>query len=217
MHTPTARRSVLTALAFASCLSACTPQAALVSALIPSGTINTLLGNLERVADDNRRRVVELDAAGRWDDMARLAEQNLAKDAANADWWLVSGYARSQAGRHHEAARAFSEVVRLEPDSPLGWNLLAQSHRALGDSERAVVVLNNALLALRDSHVTEFLLGESYSDLGRFDDAAVAYQQALARQPRFAAAWAGLARAYERSGRRAEAQQVRARIEKMRR
>jgi tetratricopeptide (TPR) repeat protein len=208
-------RCAIAAVLVSLALGACSPQAALLSYLIPEGTFSTLLGNLEKVTDDNRRRIVELERAGRWDELARLADQNLAKDASNAEWWLVSGYARSQLGEHRAAVKAYGEAVRLEPDSAAGWNLLAQSHRAAGDSQRAVVVLNNALLALRDAPVTVYLLGESYSDLGRFDSALTAYQQALAIEADFPAAWFGLARAYGKLGRPGEAREARARLEKL--
>ncbi len=208
-------RAAVAGFALSAALGACSPQTALLASLVPDGTVSTLLGHLEKVTDDNRRRVAELQREGRWDELARLAEQNLAKDASNADWWLVLGHARSQAGDYGAAAKAFGEVVRLTPDAALGWNLLAQSYRSAGDSQRAVVVLNNALLALREAPVTVFLLGESYSDLGHFDRALAAYQQSLAIEADFPAAWFGLARTYERLGRMEEARAARVRLEKL--
>lgn len=208
-------RSSLLALALSSALGACTPQAALLASLIPEGTVGTLLGHLERVGDANRQRVLELERARDWDALARFAEQNLAKEPSNADWWLIAGYARSEAGDHRAAAKAFAEAVRLEPDTALGWNMLAQSHRAAGDSERAVNVLNNALFAVRDAPVTVFLLGESYSDLRRYDQAVTAYKLAISMEAKFPAAWAGLARAYTQLGRNDEARQARARLEEL--
>src|SRR5215210_4637970 len=84
--------------------------------------------------------------AGRWDELAKLGEESVAKEPFNADWWLILGYARSQLGAHDAAAKAYGEALRFEPDNHAAWNLLAQSHRARGDSQRAVIVLNNALL-----------------------------------------------------------------------
>ena len=133
------------------------------------------------MSDENRKRVAELEQAGRWDELARFAEQNLAKDRGNADWWLVAGYARSQLGQHREAADAYGEAVRLEPDNIAAWNLLAQAYRAAGEPRRAVNALNNALTATRDSPVTFFLLGESYTDLRRYEEAAAAYREAVRR------------------------------------
>lgn len=211
---PPARSSII-ALALSFVLGACTPQAALLASLIPEGTVSTLLGHLERVGDENRQRVLALERAKNWDELARFAELNLAKEPSNADWWLIAGYARSEAGDHRAAAKAFAEAVRLEPDAALGWNMLAQSHRAAGDSARAVNVLNNAMFAVRDAPLTVFLLGESYSDIGRYEQAVTAYQQAIAMEAKFPAAWFGLGRAYARLGRMEEARQARVRLEEL--
>jgi predicted Zn-dependent protease len=48
----------------------------------------------------------------------------------------------------------------------------------MGEPHRAVNVLNNALLALRDSPLTYHLLAESYTDMRRYDEAAVARRRA---------------------------------------
>jgi tetratricopeptide (TPR) repeat protein len=207
-------RVALTAAAIVLALTACT-TAGILASLVPDGTTAMLLGNLEKVSEVNRRRVAELERATRWDDLAKLAEENIAKDGYNADWWLVLGYARSSAGAHEAAAKAYGEAVRLEPDNESAWNLLAQSHRARGDSRRALGVLNNALLALREVPVTVYLLAESYSDLGRYAEARAAYEKSLSMEPQFAAAWFGLARAYERLGLTKEAKEARAKLAKL--
>jgi tetratricopeptide (TPR) repeat protein len=193
----------------------CTPQQALVGALMPASALTTLLGNMGRVSDDSLKRVVELERKGDWDELARFAEQNITRDRSNAEWWLIAGYARSQLGRHASAAQAYDMVVRLEPDNAAGWNMLAQSYRANGELNRAVNTLNNALLALRDPAATHFLLGEAYMDLGRSQDAAAAYREAVKIEAGFGAAWFGLARAYERAGRTAEARDAESQLEKL--
>lgn len=206
---------LIAALACVLLASACTPKGMLLSALLPQNTVNIVLGNLERVPDENRRRVAELEKAGRWPELASLAEAELSKDRANADWWLIAGYANSRSGKHHRAAEAYNEVVRLEPDNAAGWHLLAQSHRAAGEPERAVRVLERARYALRDSPLTPYLLGESYSDLKRYDLAVPAYRDALRIEERFPAAWFALAMSYARLGRTGEAREAGLRLEKL--
>jgi tetratricopeptide (TPR) repeat protein len=205
-------RSSVALLALVLLLCACTPQQALIAALVPQGAASTLLGHLQGVGEDNRKRIAELDTAGKWDELARFADKNLERDRSNADWWIVKGYALTQAGDHRAAVQAYGEAVRLEPDSAMAWNQLAQSHRASGDPQRAIVVLERAALAVRDSPTTAFLLGESYSDIRRFDDAAAAYRQALGLDPNLAPAWYGLSRAYTRMGREREALEARERL-----
>jgi tetratricopeptide (TPR) repeat protein len=204
------------AAACAACLLlvACTPQTALVASVLQEPMI-ALLGQLERVDDRNLRRVLEHERAGRWEELARLATQHIAKDPANADWWLVKGYALERLGQAARAAEAYGEAVRLEPDQAAGWHLLAQAHRSAGEPRRAVAVLNQALLAARDPTATYFLLGESYRDLERYEDAARAYGEALARERRFAPAWFGLSQAQAKLGRTAEARTARAELERL--
>lgn len=214
MHSASALR-LIAALAFVLIASACTPKAALLSALLPQNTVNIMLGNLERVPDGNRRRVAELEKAGRWSELAILAEAELSKDRANADWWLIAGYAHSRSGEHRRATDAYNEVVRLEPDNAAGWHLLAQSHRAAGEPERAVRILERARYALRDSPLTPYLLGESYGDLRRYDLAVPAYREALKIEERFPAAWYALAMSYARLGRAGEAREAGLRLEKL--
>ncbi len=175
---------------------------------LPDGTVPVLLGHLQGVDDGNRRRIVELEQRGDWEALAKLAEENLARDKHSADWWLVAGYAYSQLGRHQRATECYGETVRLAPDDMLGWNLLAQSYRAAGQPQRAVQTLNNAVLVRRDAPATWFLLGESYSDLGRSEPAAAAYREAVQLNGGFAQAWFSLGRAYARLGRGAEFEQV---------
>lgn len=189
-------------------LPACTPQTAAIMSLLPDGTLATLLGNMERVEDQNRKRVIELEARKDWDGLARLAEENLAKDRNNSDWWIVAGYAHAQAGRHARAIECYSEVVRLMPDEMLGWSLLAQSYRDAKQPARAVQALNHAHLVRGGTAETWYLLGESYFDLGRDLPAVAAYQEALQLNRGFARAWFGLGRSYARLGRQAEFEQV---------
>lgn len=196
-------------------LAACTPQQALIASLIPDGTLATVLGNFERVSDENRRRVAELDARRDWKGLADFADANLAKDRRNADWWLVAGYARTQLNQHVAAAKAYGEAVSIEPDNPAAWHLLAQSHRAAGEPARAINVLNNALLALRHPPLTYYLLGESYGDLGRHADAASAYGEALKIERNFPAAWFSLSKSYRKLGRMAEAREAERALEKL--
>ena len=204
----TAASGALVAVLALAALPACTPQTAALMSLVPDGTVSTVLGNLQGVEDENRKRVTELEARKDWDGLVKLAEQNLAKDRNNSAWWLVAGYAHSQAGRHRRSIDCYSEVVRLAPDETLGWSLLAQSYRDTGQPARAVQTLTNAHLAGMGTAETWFLLGESYSDLDRDLPAAAAYREALQLNRGFARAWFGLGRAYARLGRREEFDQT---------
>jgi predicted Zn-dependent protease len=201
---PRPLRRLLGGAALALALAGCTPQSMLASALIPDGTTSILLSHLQGAEEGNRKRVAELEARKDWDGLAKFADDNLAKDKNNVDWWFVAGYANTQAGRHPRAIECYSEMVRLAPDEMLGWGSLAQSYRDAKQPLRAVQVLNNAHNVRKGSSETYFLLGESYADLNRDLPATEAYREALKLNREFAQAWFGLGRASARLGRAAD-------------
>ena len=189
-------------------ISACTPAGQVLFALLPEGTLPMMFSSLERESDTNRKRVAEFERSADWAGLAKFADDNIEKDRANGSWWLVAGYANTRLKNHARAIACFRELVRLDPQATEGWNLLGQEYRAAGDSQRAVDVLTQALSALRDSPLTLLLLGESYSDLARYEPAARAYQQALDIDAGLTLAWAGLARAHIKLGRPGEAENI---------
>ena len=195
-------------------LSSCGTPAQLLLAVIPDGTLSTLLSHFEPAPTANRQRVAQLESRGEWVELAKFAEENLAKDKSNAAWWMVAGYAYSQQKQHARAIQCFREMVQIEPDGPDGWNLLAQEHRTVGDPRRAIAIINNALLVLRDSPTTLLILGDAYSDLGQFDPALRAYRQALDLDARLMPAWAGLARTYIKMNQSSEAEDIARSLEK---
>lgn len=194
----------LGALLVLAALSACTPQTALISALIPDGTMSVLMSHLEKEEEGNRNRILQLAAHNDWNGIAKFAEENLAKDRNNPDWWFVAGYAYSEAGNHQRAIECFSEMVRLAPDDMMGSSYLAQSYRNAKQPLRAVQTLNNALRVEKGTPAMYFLLGECYSDLDRDLPAAAAYREAVQLDNNFARAWYSLGRAYARLGRAAD-------------
>jgi len=189
-------------------MTACTPQMQALLAVLPDGTFTSLLGHMERVEDVNRKRIAELEARGDWEGLARFADENIAKDSSNAEWYLVAGYAHAQAKQYPRAVERYGEAVRLEPADPMGWTLLARAQRSAGQPERAVRTLESALLMTRESPPVFSELGDSYSALGRHDRALAAYEAALKLEPRHAEAWLGAGRAYLRLRRVDEARKV---------
>jgi predicted Zn-dependent protease len=173
------RAGALGAVLVLAALAACTPHTAALFSLVPDGTVPILLSHFQGMDESNRARIAELESRKDWDGLAKLAEENLALDRHNSDWWTVAGYAHSQAGRHPRASECYSEVVRLVPDEMLGWTLLAQSYRDAKQPLRAVQTLNNAHRVRQGTVESWFLLGESYSDLDRDLPAAAAYREAL--------------------------------------
>jgi len=197
-------------------LAACTPQQMLLNALVPDGTASMLLSHLQDVEDGNRQRIVELEQQGDWAGLAKFADDNIAKDPFSANWRMIGGYAQSQLRNYPRAMDYFGEMVRLAPDEAAGYHFLAEAQRAGGDSQRAVITLERALLVVRESPQTHHLLGEAYSDLAQYRSAAAAYRLALAIDPMLVNAWFGLGRASQRLGHAADVQEALHALDEMR-
>lgn len=205
----------LLACVFAMLSVGCTPHQMLLSALVPDGTTSMLFSHLEKVEDSNRRRVIELEQKGDWQGMVQFADANIAKDPFSTDWRLIGGYAQLQLRDYPRATVYFSEMVRLSPDEAAGYHFLAQTQRAAGQSSRAVITLERALLVVRESPLTHQLLGEAYGDIGQYHEAAEAFRRALALDPELAEAWWGLGRVSLRLDRKSDAQEALRALEQM--
>lgn len=196
-------------------LGACTPQQMLVSSLLPDGTTSILLSHLEQEPEGNRKLVADLESRKDWDGLVKLAEGNLARDRKSSGWWLVAGYANSQAGHHLKAIECFREMAELSPDDMVGWEYLAQSYLAAGQPQRAVQTLTNALRVRDDSPQAWLLLGQGYDDLTRPDLAVGAYRTAVKLNGDLAQAWFGLGRDYVLLDRKVEFEQALKTLERL--
>jgi len=208
-------RRLLACILAALCVG-CTPQQMLVQALIPDGTASMLLSHLQTVADGNRRRIAEMEQKGDWAGLTRFADANIVTDPFSPEWRMIGGYAQSQLRDYPKAMAYFSEMVRLAPDDATGYHFLAEAQRAAGQPQRAVATLERALLVVRESPLTHQLLGEAYSDLGRFRPAAESYNRALALDPVMVDAWFGMGRASLHLGRSADARDALTELERLR-
>ncbi len=195
---------------------ACTPQQMLMQALIPDGTASMLLSHLQTVEDGNRRRVIEMEQKGDWAGLGRFADTNIATDPFSPEWRMIGGYAQLQLRDYPRAMTYFSEMVRLAPDDATGYHFLAETQRAAGQPQRAVATLERALLVVRESPLTHQLLGDAYSDLGRYRPAAESYNRALMLDPLLADAWFGFGRTSLQLGRTADARDALAELERLR-
>ncbi len=208
------KRILLLALLMAA-LCACTPQQVLLNALIPDGTTSMLLSHLQTVEDGNRRRVIDLEQKGDWAGLSGFADTNIAADPFSPEWRMIGGYAQLQLRDYPRAMAYFSEMIRLAPDDASGYHFLAETQRAAGQPQRAVTTLERALLVVRESPLTHQLLGEAYSDMGRYRPAAESYNRALALDPLLVDAWFGMGRASLQLGRTADARDALSELERL--
>jgi len=194
----------------------CTPQQMLLNALVPDGTASMLLSHLQTVEDGNRRKVIDMEQKGDWAGLSRFADTNIATDPFSPEWRMIGGYAQLQLRDYAKAMAYFGEMIRLAPDDATGYHFLAETQRVAGQPQRAVATLERALLVVRESPLTHQLLGEAYSDLGRYRPAAESYNRALALDPTLADAWFGLGRASLQLGRNADARDALTELERLR-
>ncbi len=180
---------------------ACTPQQALISALIPDGTASVLLGHLQGVEDGNRRRIAELEQLGDWAGLVRFADSNIVIDPVSPEWRLIGGYAHARQRDFRSAAHYFGEMVRLAPHDVAGYEFLAEAQRAGGEPRRAVLTLERAMRIGRESPTTYGILGNAYADLGSDAEAITAYRRALEIDPLMVPALWGYGAASVRAGR----------------
>ncbi|HEY2809298.1 MAG TPA: tetratricopeptide repeat protein [Steroidobacteraceae bacterium] len=106
-----------------------------------------------------------------------------------------------QQGRLSEAVPVYREVLSLEPRNVEALQLLGVALAALGDLERATVLLSGAAqLAPQNAAIHSNLAGV-LSGAGRWREALAAYERALTSEPRLPAALRGQAAALMQLGR----------------
>jgi predicted Zn-dependent protease len=193
-----AMAAMVAALALAT---GCTPQSAFLMGLLPDGTMSALLTHVDSQNEPMKKLVYDMESRKDWNGLAKIADDNLQINRNHADWWFISGYAHSEAKRPGRAADSFGNLVRLAPDDPANWTLLAQALRDSKQPQKAVQALSTAHQLRRGTPASYYLLGESYSDLDRDLPAASAYREAVQLDSEFAKAWFGLGRASARLGR----------------
>jgi tetratricopeptide (TPR) repeat protein len=94
-----------------------------------------------------------------------------------AERWMREGYAALEAGR---LARAFEAGEQLQGlRHPAAFEILAVVHARQGELARAIAVLEEGVRAAPRVWVLWKLLGDQYSDAGRFAEGHQAYHEAL--------------------------------------
>lgn len=88
------------------------------------------------------------------------------------------GFAHLQQGEYQAALEVAQQLEELRYSA--AFEIAAQAHAGMGDLEAAVATLERGVELAPMCWGNWQLLGSYRSDLGRFDDAAVAYEQALA-------------------------------------
>jgi tetratricopeptide (TPR) repeat protein len=112
-------------------------------------------------------------------------------------------------GRYQEALEPYLKVVELNQDNPLRgvsrqlegvYYYLGVAYFNLGQSEKAIESLEEALAIDRTDADAWYMLGATYQHIGELEKAIDSFKQAVRFVPNFAEAYQGLAECYEKTG-----------------
>ena len=110
------------------------------------------------------------------------------------DAWLHNDLATAQIamGAREEAFDNWRRACALAPTEAMPWFNLGRNLQLAGDSEAAVEALARAASLAPQMLPAAILLGDALVHLGRFDEAATRYRDALRLHPACGDAWRGL-------------------------
>jgi mannosyltransferase len=96
-------------------------------------------------------------------------------------WDLGSTY--EELGMLQEAADAFQQVLKINPEHLPAYLRLAEACTQLNEPAQALAAYQQALELEPENPELQFLLGEAYQGLGRIDEAIMAYRKVLSTNP----------------------------------
>ncbi|MEL7223813.1 MAG: tetratricopeptide repeat protein, partial [Cyanobacteria bacterium J06576_12] len=124
--------------------------------------------------------------------------------------WLYRGTLLAQAEQHELALVAYERTLLLEPEDSLTLVRKCSSYLALTRAREAIstceaAIAGNGNWGNSNPAVARTNQGQAYTQLGQFDDAIAAYDQAIALDPNNALTWAAQGQVLEALHRDAEA------------
>jgi tetratricopeptide (TPR) repeat protein len=98
-------------------------------------------------------------------------------DATYAPAYNMIGYTQSKLNNYDEASNAFQNYIKLNPDSPNGYDSYAEFLLSMGMYDRSIAQYKKALEFDPDFSYSLIGLGNNYVFLGDYDTARKYYQQ----------------------------------------
>ena len=86
-------------------------------------------------------------------------------------------------GRFAELVSLCEKFVRKNPSNAIGWNLLALSHKNLGNIEKARTLFEKLLQNNPNNSILLSNLGNVYRSIGRLQDSVTCYKKAIKQDP----------------------------------
>jgi tetratricopeptide (TPR) repeat protein len=138
-------------------------------------------------------------AAGKAVEAREALEQVVAAEPGNAKSWSALGRALRAVHRLGDAISAFQTSLAIRPNDIATSHNLAVALRLSGDAPAALDLLERCAAANGSAEI-RYNLGHCYYDLGRLEDAAAAYEAAIAIRPDYRDAHDSLNRLYWQTG-----------------
>jgi len=179
-----------------ACLCAACAQVAIMSV---SPVIEALALHLDQATG---REVVALESKGDWPGMQQLAQVQLEREPARADWWFLRGYALARQNQHAAAIESYQHAIRFSPEEEGSWLALAQSQSELGQFEAAIQTYRQVLRYRPESAQAYVGLADVLLEQGRPELAIPNYRESVRYDPELAQGWYGLSVAYQATGQR---------------
>lgn len=98
-----------------------------------------------------------------------------------------------QAGRVQEAQAQYRQVLAMMPEHAQAQHLLGVAHRALGEPQRGVELMQKALAKRPHDHAIHSNLARALRETGRREEAVQHFRRAVELKPDFVQAWSMLA------------------------
>jgi len=101
----------------------------------------------------------------------------------------------------------FQRAVKIDPDYSEAYNNIGYAHAKIGQFDTAIPFYKKALsnLLYATPEMAFVNMGKAYYRLGRYNDAAVAFKDAIKRAPNFDLPYMGLALCYNATGKYGDA------------
>ncbi len=187
--------------------------------LTPAAAQEPAKEEVQEAGESETREADALFEEEAWEPALRAYGKVIQENPRNGHAWFQFGLTLHYMGRYRDALRAYAQAVKLDFELPVTWYNIACSHARLAQKEKAIEALEKAVEAgfeafdyaaqdpdlapLRGDERFEALIskGEEAATKARleeaerlfaerrWDEAAKAYREALAKDPSPAEAW----------------------------
>lgn len=147
---------------------------------------------------------------GRFTEAEQQLQTALHMRPDNADGWSILGSVYRQQNKLPEAVAALNESIRQQSGQPSGYITLASILAQQGNRVAAAAMRKKAAGLMRDAANRQRAMfatnsGNSLREKGEIQQAIDRYQDAIRSDPKYVEAYRGLADAFDREGKSAEA------------